>query len=137
MRNVFMNGLAAAALLFAWNASAQPPVTGYTQRDLPKAPPDDYQRGLALIHQAKSDLDRSTRDSVPNPGDHYRYATARGELDRLQQNWQTGSYTRNQLNATIAQLERVLNWNHISPGSRDLLSADLERLRDFRVEHFH
>lgn len=136
MRTSFISGLAAAALLFGWNASAQPPVTGYTQRDLPKAPPDNYQRGLTLINQAKSDLDRTARDPAPNPGDHYRYATARGELDRLQQTWQTGSYRREQLNTTIAQLEWVLKWNHISPAGRDLLSADLERLRDFRVEHF-
>lgn len=58
-------------------------------------------------------------------------------MDRLQQTWQDGSYTRSQLNDAISHLQLVLDWNHLSPGSRDLLAADLECLRDFRVKHLN
>lgn len=89
------------------------------------------------MRQAKADLDRAAKNPSPNPGDHYRFATARGELDRFQQTWENGSYTRSQLNHAISRLQLVLDWNHLSPGNRDLLTGDLERLRDFCVKHFN
>ncbi len=132
-----VNSVLGTALLLGWNAAAQPPVTGYTQRDFKSQPPDAYQSGLLLMRQAKTDLDRAAKNPTPNPGDHYRFATARGELDRFQQAWEDGSDTRSQLNDAISRLQLVLDWNHLTPASRDLLTADLERLRDFCVNHFN
>jgi len=137
MRKIIVNSLLSTALLLGWDAAAQTPVTGYTQRDFKSQPPDAYQSGLLLIRQAKTDLDRATKNSEPNPGDHYRYAMARGELDRFQQTWEDGTYTRSQLNDAISRLQLVLNWNHLTPAGRDLLAADLERLRDFCVKRFN
>ncbi len=128
-------GFAATALVWGQASVTHPPAAGYTQRDLETQ--DAYQGGLALLGQVKADLDRTANDPAPNPGDHYRFATARGELDRLQRTWHDGSYTRTQLNDAISHIQLVLNFNHLSPGGRALLSADLERLRDFRVEHFY
>jgi hypothetical protein len=137
MSKIMLSSLLGAAFFLGLNAAAQPPATGYTQRDLQIQPPDAYQSGLALTRQVKMDIDRAEKNPEPNPGDHYRFATARGEIDRLQQNWQDGSYTRAQLNDAISHLQLVLDWNQLSPGSRDLLAADLERLRDFGVNHFN
>ncbi len=137
MRKIMVSSLLGTALFLGWNAAAQPPVTGYTQRDSAVQPLDAYQSGFTLLRQAKRDLDRAAKNPAPNPGDHYRFATARGELDRFEQTWEDGTYTRIQLNDAISRLQLVLDWNHITPGGRDLLAADLERLRDFAVKHFN
>jgi len=137
MSKIMLSSLLGTILFLVLNAAGQPPVTGYTQRDFKSRPLDAYQSGLALMRQVKTDIDRAEKNPEPNPGDHYRYATARGEMDRFQQAWEDGSYARSQLNDAISRLQLVLEWNHITPASRDLLAADLERLRDFCVKHFN
>jgi hypothetical protein len=61
MRKLMVNSLLGTALFLGWDAAAQPPVTGYTQRELGRQPADAYQSGLALMRQAKTDLDRPQR----------------------------------------------------------------------------
>ncbi len=136
MRNI-LTALAGAALLLGSTAGAQPPIASYRQNGLPNYAPDAYQSGLTLMSKVKADIDRAKNNPDPYPGDHYRFATARGEMDRLQHTWQNGSYTRSQLNDAIFHLELVLDNNHISPNSRALLNGDLERLRDLRVRRFY
>jgi hypothetical protein len=129
--------IAGAGVLFGLTANAQTPATGYTEHDLQKQTGDTYQSGLALFRSVRADLQRAQRNDYPFPGDHYRFAQSMGDLDRLQMTWQQGSIDRAQVNQAIFQLQLVLNNNDLSTTSRASLTADLERLRDFRAQYFY
>ena len=96
---------------------------------------DPYQSGLKVYYKTWADLNDAQRRVAPNPGDWYRYDVARGQMDLLERTWSDGSFDGKQLNEAIADLRFVLDVNHLAPLDRDILAADLNQLRDIRIQY--
>ena len=69
-----------------------------------------------------------------NPGDWYRFDVARGQMDLLERTWQDGSFTRAQINDAINDVQLVLTFNNVSDRDREVLSGDLDQLRNIRLQ---
>jgi hypothetical protein len=88
-----------------------------------------------FFERVRDDLDHIQAGPFARGADQYRLARTRQELDELQGKWSAGRYDERQLDSVIGALQRVVNDNRLSRRDRDILSDDLDRLRDFRANH--
>ncbi|HTC87598.1 MAG TPA: hypothetical protein VK686_04825 [Bryobacteraceae bacterium] len=107
--------------------------TSFNQRSYPNVT-DVYQSGLKAYYKTWSDLNHAQKGRVGNPGDWYRFDVARGQIDLLERTWQDGSLTRAQINDAIDDVQLVLTFNNVSDRDREVLSGDLEQLRNIRIQ---
>lgn len=61
---------------------------------------------------------------------------ARNELGRLEHKWYQGRYDTSEFDNTFTAVQMVLNDNRLMPHDRDVLSADVSRLFEFRAEYY-
>jgi len=108
--------------------------------------PDTYHRardnsfrgngGRAMFFQRiREDLDHATTGAFPFTGDRARLDRTQRELDELQGKLARGYYDERSLDQVIAFLQAVVQGNRLAPRDRDMLTDDLNRMRDFRVRH--
>lgn len=67
--------------------------------------------------------------------DEYRIARTKEVLNDLQGKMAAHQYDQPQLDEVIGNLQRVVADNRLTPRDRDMLTDDLNRLRDFRGHH--
>lgn len=68
-------------------------------------------------------------------GDQYRIARAKEELNELQNKMLAGQYDQPELDEVIATLQRVVADNRLTPRDREILTDDLNRMREYREHH--
>ena len=96
---------------------------------------DEFYRGDWRAHffdRVRDDLDHAARSAFPFGEDRYRLARVRQELDELQRDWASGRWDRRELDDVIDALKRVVRDNRLAPRDRDILTDDLNRLREIR-----
>ena len=88
-----------------------------------------------LFQRVRQDVEYVQSVTFPGGGDQFRLANTLQELDELQSKLAAGRYDQEELDDVTAALQRVVRDNRLSSRDRDLLTNDLERLRDFRAGH--
>jgi hypothetical protein len=83
----------------------------------------------------REDLDHATSGAFPFNGDRARLQRTQMDLDELQQKLARGYYDERELDRTMASLQAVVQGNRLAPRDRDMLTDDLNRMRDFRARH--
>ncbi len=89
---------------------------------------------MHMFQRVREDLDH-VQTSVFRGGDEYRIARTKEELNNLQNKLAAHQYDQPQLDEVIAGLQRVIADNRLMPRDRDMLTDDLNRLRDYREHH--
>jgi len=98
---------------------------------------DEYQLAHSMFNKVRADLYRAQTNAYPNYlGDRSRFDIARNQLNGLEGNWDQGKYDVDEFQDTLSAVQMVLNDNHLMPHDRDVLSADVSRLLDFRTEYY-
>ena len=101
---------------------------------------DDYYRGdqwrMRMFDRVRSDLDHvQTTVFGAARGDEWRLEKAKQELGELQQSFSEHRYNERALDDVISALQRVVSDNRLSERDRQILSDDVNRLREFRERH--
>jgi hypothetical protein len=85
-----------------------------------------------FFERVRQDLEHIQSVTFPVGPDQYRLVRTKQELNELQQSWASGNYDRRSLDDVITGMTRVLDDNRLSRRDRDVLTDDLNRLREFR-----
>lgn len=100
---------------------------------------EGYYRGeqwrAHFFEKVRDDLNHVQSNWFTSGGDQYRIARAKQELNELQNDFAGHRYDERQVDDVIATLQRVVADNRLSERDRDILSDDLNRLREFRERH--
>ena len=88
-----------------------------------------------FFQRLREDLDHVRAETFPLGGDQFRLSRTLQQLDELQSKLAAGRYDERQLDDVIGAMQRVVQDNRMSGRDRDVLSDDLNRLRDFRARH--
>ena len=92
--------------------------------------------GRAMFFQRiRDDLDHATSGAFPFTGDRTRLMRTQMQLDDLQRKLARGYYDERSLDQAMAFLQAVVQGNRLAPRDRDMLTDDLNRMRDFRARH--
>jgi hypothetical protein len=124
-----------------WAGMAPPPVQDRGRRD-PDAyyrERDEWFRGRDwqrnFFDRVRGDVEYVQSVTFPRGGDEFRLERVKQELNELQSKLAAGRYDERELDDVIAAMQRVLQDNRLARRDRDLLSDDLNRMRDFRARH--
>jgi len=100
---------------------------------------DDYYRGdqwrARFFERIRDDLNHVQSSTFPLSRDEYRIARAKEELGELQNQLSEHRYNEREVNDVIDALQRVVSDNRLEGRDREILSDDLNRLREFRERH--
>ena len=114
-----------SALLMSLGAAAQahygPPGGPYR--------PD---RVSALVEKVNADLNRGYNQWHLSNGDQKRLNKAEERLREFARDWNQARFNKGALDASISDVQRVLDKNHLYGRERDALWNDVERLRNMR-----
>ena len=112
---------------------------GYRDDDVYHRDRDESYRGqdwrMRFFERIREDVDHVQSHAFSSGGDQYRFARTRQELDELQSKLAAGRYDQQELDEVIAALDHVVRDNRLSGRDREILSDDLNRMRDFRARH--
>ena len=89
----------------------------------------------SFFQHIREDLDHVAANTFPFGGDQTGLARTRFELDELQQKLSRGFYDEQELDEVMGALQVVLGSNRLGARDFDVLSDDMDRMRDFRVRH--
>jgi hypothetical protein len=92
---------------------------------------DSYWRSR-LFERVRADLDHVQAITPVFSGEQFRLARAKQELDELQRGAVGGRFDEKDLDDVISAVQRVLSDNRMPERDRNLLSDDLNKLRDVR-----
>ncbi|HWE53307.1 MAG TPA: hypothetical protein VG273_26175 [Bryobacteraceae bacterium] len=90
---------------------------------------------MRLFDRVREDLDHVQASSFAGGADEHRLDRTKEELTALQGKLASHQYDQPQLDEVIASLNRVLADNRLSARDRDILTDDLNRMRDYREHH--
>ena len=97
---------------------------------------DEFFRGSdwrqRIFERVRIDVEHVRSHTFPIGGDQYRLGSTIQELNEMQDKLSRGFFDRRELNDVIGALNAVLRDNRLSGRDREILSDDLDRLRDFR-----
>jgi hypothetical protein len=100
---------------------------------------DAYFRGQdwrqRFFERIRDDVQHVRGDTFPFTGDQYRLGSVIQQLDELQSNLAAGRYNERLLDDVIGTMQRVVRDNRLGPRDRDVLTDDLNRMRDYRARH--
>jgi hypothetical protein len=88
-----------------------------------------------LFQRVREDVEHLERSTIPFTGDRARLMRTVTELNSLQGKLSQGRYDERELDDVINALGAVVTENRMGPGDRQILSDDLNRLREFRAHH--
>jgi hypothetical protein len=137
MRHILLKSLASSSLLlFAVTASAQ-------DRDRDRERDERYHQGDRdegwwrgrLFDRVRADLDHIQSETPIFSRDDYRLVKVKQELGELQRKYEARGYDPQEMDDVLAAMQRVVSDNHLSGRDRDMLSDDLNHLREFRDHH--
>ncbi len=128
-----------------WTGKAPPPVPnrGF---DRDRREPDAYYREREqwfrgrdwqrnFFDRVRGDIDYVQSVTFPRGGDEFRLERVKQELNELQSKLAAGRYDERELDDVIGAMQKVLMDNRLARRDRDVLSDDLNRMRDFRARH--
>src|ERR1700730_2973960 len=142
MKHILTRSIAGTGLLlFGLTAAAQSRPQDrdrYRDPDAWHVGRDSYFRGDAwrmhVFQRVWEDLDH-VQSLAFTGGDEYRIARTKEELNQLQNKLAARQYDQPELDEVIAALQRVVADNRLTPRDRDILTDDLNRMRDYREHH--
>ena len=88
-----------------------------------------------LFERVRQDVDRVQSSTFPVSKDEFRLVKTKEELSRLQDKLTAGRYDEPELNDVVTSLQRVVDSNKLSPRDREMLSDDLNHLREYKEHH--
>jgi hypothetical protein len=88
-----------------------------------------------LFQRVREDVEHLERSTIPFTGDRARLMRTINELNSLQGKLSQGRYDERELDDVMRALGAVVQENRMAPRDREILSDDLNRLRDFRERH--
>jgi hypothetical protein len=89
-----------------------------------------------LFDRVRADIDHIQAMTPVFSTDEFRLARAKQELSELQRSAAAGKFDGDRdLDDVISALQRVVSDNRMPARDRDLLSDDLNRLREFKEHH--
>jgi hypothetical protein len=86
-----------------------------------------------FFERVREDIDHAQSVSFPFGNDQYRLAKTKQELNELQAGMASGRYDERDLDDVIGALARVVQDNRLGSRDREILTDDLNRLREFRA----
>ena len=89
---------------------------------------------MHLFDRVQADLDHVQTTAFAGGGE-YRIVRTKQQVVELQGTMVAGNYDQPELDEVIAGLERVIADNRLTARDRDMLTDDLNRVRDYRVHH--
>ena len=92
-------------------------------------------RVSALVEKVHTDLNRGYNQWNLAKDDQKRLNKAEERLREFARDWQRANFNRGALDASISDIQRVLDKNHLYGRERDALWNDIERLRQMRQEY--
>ena len=111
-----------------------PPRGGYQYQD--RGHDRDWDRDSdRLIDRLRNDLDHARSNALPFTGDWRRIAAARSDVNQLERDMTYGRYDRREFDQAIGDVQRVIDANRLHERDRDVLAADLHRIRELRERH--
>jgi len=88
-----------------------------------------------FFERVRDDVDRVQSTTFPVSKDEYRLARTKEELGELQEKLAAGQYDQGELDEVINSLQKVVDSNKLSHRDRDMLSEDLDHMREYREHH--
>jgi len=88
-----------------------------------------------FFQHVREDVEHVRSTTFPIGADQFRLAHTQQQLDELQDKLARHYYDERELNDVIEALGRVLRDNRLSGRDRDVLTDDLNRMREFREHH--
>ncbi len=88
-----------------------------------------------FFQRVREDVEHLQHSTFPFTGDQSRLSRTIVELNELQSKLAQGRYDEHELNDVMDALGSVLQNNRLSARDRDVLSDDLQRMRQFRDHH--
>jgi hypothetical protein len=88
-----------------------------------------------FFEHVRQDVEHIRSITFPFGADQYRLSRTVQQLDELQSKLGRHYYDERELNDVIDALARVVRDNRLPPRDRDVLSDDLNRMREFRTRH--
>ena len=88
-----------------------------------------------MFERVRQDLDQVQAKTFPGGRDDFHIARTKEQLNELQEKLAAGRYDQPELDNVISGLERVASSDRLSSRDHDILSDDLNRLRDYREHH--
>lgn len=85
-----------------------------------------------FFDRVRDDVEHVQSKTFPIGADQYRLQRTKQELNELQAQFASGRWDRRELDDVIGALTRVLQDNRLHRDDRDILTDDLNRLRDIR-----
>jgi hypothetical protein len=86
-----------------------------------------------FFERVRDDIEHAQSISFPFGNDQYRLAKTKQELNELQAGMDSGRYDPRDLDDVIGALARVVQDNRLGLRDREILTDDLNRLREFRA----
>lgn len=114
-----------SALLMSLGAAAQAQYG-------PPGGPYRPERVSALVEKVKIDLNRGYNQWHLSNGDQKRLNKAEERLREFARDWNQARFSKGALDASISDVQHVLDKNHLYGRERDALRNDVERLRNMR-----
>jgi len=87
-----------------------------------------------FFERVRQDLDH-VQEVAFSGADEDRIVETKQRLDDLQRKHAEGRFDQPELDETIASLRRVVDDNRLSKRDREMLTDDLDRMRDYREHH--
>jgi len=138
MKKHLFTSLAGSGLFFLILAGAQAAPQQYNDQDRWHQDRDTYYHREGwkahVFDRVREDLDHVQASAFSGAEDH-KIAMTKRELGELQGKLASGQYDQPELDRTIEGLRAIMADNRLSPRDRDMLSDDLNRLRDYREHH--
>ena len=91
-----------------------------------------YGRARDLVSRVQKNLRRAERFTPPNEKEKERYHNAQQHLSEFDRKLSEGRFDKDKLDEAIDDVKIVVEHNTLAAESRDVLSRDLEELRDLR-----
>jgi hypothetical protein len=86
-----------------------------------------------FFERVRDDIEHAQSVSFPFGNDQYRLTRTKQELNELQAGMDSGRYNDRDLDDVIGALARVVQDNRLGSRDREILTDDLNRLREFRA----
>ena len=134
MKRAILTGIAASGLLLSTVAA----IAQDRDRDDDRYHQGDRDEGFwrgRLFDRVRADLDHVQSATPTLSADEYRLVRVKHELGELQRKYEDRGYDQGEMDDVIHAMERVVADNHLAPRDRDMLSDDLNHLRNFRDHH--
>ena len=91
-----------------------------------------YDRARDLVSRVQNNLRRAERFTTPNEKERERYHNAQHHLSEFDRKLSQGRFDKDKLDEAIDDVKNVVEHNTLAAQDRDVLSRDLQELRDLR-----